>query len=207
MMNKIFIEAKKEATAECQFLKTILSLYFPDKEVKFVCMDGVGNLFTESIMNQIEQAAEDGEQVIVLLDADTVEKQVGFVARCEDIIEKQRRYGMNFPFFLYPNHADDGDVETLMESLARKDLHHVWWDCFEDYERCVGGVSDETGLQRYVLPNRKAKLHTFISSQRLKKPQRDKLGGGNWLFDDADYWDLSRQELHPLVEFFRNNLQ
>ena len=42
-MNKIFIESKKEQTAECNFLKAILAKFFPDKAVQFVCMNGVGN--------------------------------------------------------------------------------------------------------------------------------------------------------------------
>ena len=50
-MNKIFIESKKEQTAECNFLKAILAKFFPDKAVQFVCMNGVGNLFNETNRN------------------------------------------------------------------------------------------------------------------------------------------------------------
>lgn len=102
---------------------------------------------------------------------------------------------------------EDGDVETLMESLARKDLHQKWWDCFDDYEACVQGVRDDKGVLRYNIPNRKAKLHTYISSQQLSKRQRDRIGRGHWLFDDAALWDLERAEIKPLVEFLRANLK
>ena len=77
-MNKIFIESKKEQTAECNFLKAILAKFFPDKAVQFVCMNGVGNLFNETNRNQMNQAIVDGDQVIVILDADTKEKGFGF---------------------------------------------------------------------------------------------------------------------------------
>ena len=75
-MNKIFIEAKKEETSECNFLKAILSANFADKEYQFVCMNGVDNLFNETNRNQMALSVEDGDNVIVLLDADTQAKGV-----------------------------------------------------------------------------------------------------------------------------------
>lgn len=41
------------------------------------------------------------------------------------------------------------------------DLHPVFFDCFEDYEKCVTGVKDEHGLPLYNTPNLKGKLHTY----------------------------------------------
>lgn len=206
-MNKIFIEAQKKDTSECNFLKTILNKYFPDKAAEFVCMDGVGNLFNESNLNQILQAIEDGDGVIVLLDADTKAKGYGFAARKKEVDDKMTAIGICFPLFLYPNNEDDGDIETLMEQLARKDIHQIWWDCFEDYEKCIGSAKDENGDTYYNLPNRKAKLHTYINSQQLKSKERSKLGSGNWLFDNNNYWDISRQEIQPLIEFLGTNLK
>ena len=205
-MNKIFIESKKEQTAECNFLKAILAKFFPDKAVQFVCMNGVGNLFNETNRNQMNQAIVDGDQVIVILDADTKEKGFGFEARLQEVNNKKKQHNMEFPLFLYPNHADDGDVETLMEWLAQKELHGSWWDCFEDYEKCVSCAKDDNGSPRYLMPNRKAKLHTYISSQKLSNAKRDKLGAGNWLFEDTMYWDLNRTALLPLIDFLRTNL-
>lgn len=37
-MNKIFIEAKDNKTSEYNFLKTMLSTHFQDKEVEFIFM-------------------------------------------------------------------------------------------------------------------------------------------------------------------------
>jgi len=206
-MNKIFIEAQKEDTSECNFLKAILHKYFPDKKVGFVCMNGVGNLFNETNRNQMEQASDEGNNVIVLLDADTPAKGYGYIARLSEINNKKNEFGLNFPLYLYPDNSNDGDVENLMEELARKDLHQEWWNCFEDYEKCVGGVKTLAGECRYELPNRKAKLHTFINSQKLNNSQRRKIGSGAWLFDDLNYWDLSRPSVQPLLNFLAENLQ
>lgn len=206
-MNKIFIEAKKAETAECNFLSTIIAKYFPTADVEFVLMNGVGNLFNETNVNLMMQAREEDNNVIVILDADSIEKCAGFVARHKQVSEKKKELGLEFSLFLYPNNNDDGDVEVLMEQLARKDLHDKWWDCFNDYEKCIAGVVDAEGNKLYKLPNRKAKLHTYISSQQLSNAKRNKLGNGNWLFDNKDFWDLTRTELTPLLDFLKQHLR
>ena len=206
-MNRIFIEAKKPDTSEYRFLETIMKLEFPDRNYEIICMDGVCNLFNQVIQNKIRIAQDDGDTVVVILDADTVAKNWGFAARKDDIERKMKENGLSFPFFLYPDNHDDGDFEVLLESLARKDLHKEWWDCFSDYETCVSGIRNDCGEIKYVIPNRKAKLHTFISSQQLSNASRKKIGSGQWLFDDRSYWDLTRESIRPLLDFLHSNLK
>jgi hypothetical protein len=205
-MNRIFIEAEKEETSECNFLKALISKHFPEAEVEYVPMRGVDNLFNESNLNHMRIAADEGDNVIVLLDADTEEKGWGFAKRQKNVTDKMVSHDVLFPFFLYPNNHDDGDVELLMQSIARTDLHKGWWDCFNDYEACVRGIQDTNGEQKYMIPNRKAKLHTYISSQRLSRKVRDKLGVGNWLFDDENYWNMESQKLKPLLDFLNAHI-
>ena len=50
-MNKIFIEAKDNKTPEFHFIKAIIESSFPDKVVSIVCMNGIGQLFNETILN------------------------------------------------------------------------------------------------------------------------------------------------------------
>lgn len=205
-MNRIFIEAEKEDTPECHFLKALISKKFPEAEVEYVPMRGVDNLFNESILNQMRLAADEGDSVMVLLDADTVAKGWGFAKRQKDVTDKMKSHDVSFPFFLYPNNCDDGDVEVLMESIARTDLHQGWWGCFNDYEVCVGGMHDANGEPKYNIPNRKAKLYTYINSQQLSRKYRDKLGSGNWLFHDKQYWDLDSSNLNPLLDFLNAHI-
>lgn len=205
-MNKIFIEAKDRNTSEYHFIDTILSSFFSLKEVEIVPMDGISNLFKEAILNQIAQAQIMSDNVLVLADADTVAKEWGFAKRKQDIEEKMLVNNVSFSFFLYPNHRDDGDVEVLMESIARRDLHSVFFDCFEDYEKCVSTKKDSMGHSVYNVPDRKGKLHTFISAQKLSNKQRKRIGHGEWLFDNMNYWNINSLALEPLKEFFQANL-
>lgn len=206
-MNKIFIEAKNKNTVESHFLQAIIDLFLPEKEVEFIYMNGIGNLFSETILNQISLAKENNEQVLVLADADTISKGYGYAKRQKEIETGMQQHGIQFQYFLYPNNHDDGDVENLIESATRRDLHSVFFDCFEDYEKCVSGAKDTNENPLYNTPNLKGKLHTYISSQQLTKKQRDKLGSGDWLFDNPNYWDLDVDALLFFKEFLKQNLK
>ena len=109
--------------------------------------------------------------------------------------------------FIYPDNQSDGDIETLMEFAARRDLHPVFFDCFEDYEKCVSGVKDSNGQAIYNVPNLKGKLHTYMSAQKLSGRLRNRLGSGDWLFDDRNYWNLDVVALRPLKDFLTENLK
>lgn len=205
-MNRIFIEAKNNKTSEFHFLKAVLNRFFPDKEVGFIFMDGIDNLFNEAIRNQMALARESGEQVLVFADADTEAKGWGCQKRKAAIEKGSSDHDVSFPYFLYPDNQSDGDVETLMECAARRDLHRVFFDCFEDYEKCVSGVTDDKGEALYSVPNLKGKLHTYINSQRLSNTQRKRLGHGDWLFEENMYWNLDIDALQPMKKFLEDNL-
>lgn len=206
-MTKIFIEAEDKTTPEYNFLKAFTDLHFPTIDADFICIGGIGNLFNETNKNQISQAQEIGEQVLILIDADTVTKGYGFKKRKADIDRDMQTLKLSVPYFIYPNNNDDGDVETLMESAARRDLHQVFFDCFEDYEKCVSSVKDKSGQPLYNTPNLKGKLHTYMNAQKLSNKLRRKLGAGDWLFDNTDYWDLNAIALQPLKDFLAINLK
>ena len=206
-MNKIFIEAKDSKTPEAHFIKAIIESSFSDKVVSIVCMNGIGQLFNETILNQIKLAQESGDQVIVLADADTVAKGYGYAVRKEEIDGGMTANNVSFPYFLYPDNQGEGDVENLMESAARRDLHSIIFDCFEDYEKCVSGKKDESGQPLYNTPDLKGKLHTYMTAQKLTRRFRNRLGSGDWLFDNPQYWNLNVEALQPLKEFLAKNLK
>lgn len=206
-MNTIFIEAEKPETAEHFFLIALMARFFPDVEYELIHMRGVDNLFNETNMNLLRSKTTEGANCLAILDADTKEKGWGFTKRKVYVEEGQQMNGVVFPFFLYPDNISDGDVETLMESIARKDLHQTFFRCFHQYEMCVGGELDVKGNQRYNTPDLKGKLHTYMSAQKLNNYQRHRLGRGDWMFDDLKYWDLSRDVLQPLIDFLRASLR
>ena len=109
-MTKIFIEAEDKTTPEYNFLKAFIDMHFPTKDIDFICIGGIGNLFNETNINQISQAQAVGEQVLILIDADTVAKGYGFAKRKADIDNKLQILKLSVPYFIYPNNTDDGEV-------------------------------------------------------------------------------------------------
>lgn len=205
-MNKILIEAKSKETPECCFLKAVLDTMFICGDIEFICMDGIGNLFTEPVKNQIRQAQLDEEQIIILADADTKAKGYGYNKRKEEIETRLIKEVGPVPYFLYPDNHSDGDIECLMESAVQRKLHSAFFDCYEDYEKCIQGEKNSLGEARYNVPSLKNKLHTYMAAQKLHRKEREKFRIGEWLFENREYWNLEVEELNPLKEFFKMNL-
>lgn len=213
-MTKIFIEAKNNKTSEFHFLQAIISKFFPAIEVEFIFMDGIGNLYNETNINQIKLAQETDEQVIVFADADTVAKGYGYVKRKKEIDNGIANNGVAFHYFIYPNNQDDGDIEMLMEAAALYAPNKVFFDCYTDYETCLKGVKDCNGESIYNVPNLKGKVYayaaaqtTYDTQQRQRIPLIKKMGCGDWLFNDKSYWNLDIDALQPLKDFLTINLK
>ncbi|MGM9781710.1 MAG: hypothetical protein ACI3Y7_07650 [Candidatus Cryptobacteroides sp.] len=48
----------------------------------------------------------------------------GFAARRDELISNRDSIGIDFELFLWPDNKSDGDVECLMEQIARRDLYY-----------------------------------------------------------------------------------
>ena len=191
-MIKIFIESKNSQTPEYNFLETILRVfgYNPQSSV-IVPLNGKDTL--DLARNQFIQNTVEGGTNLIIFDADTAINGGGYNIRRKEIETKLRDLHIQADIFLWPDNCNDGDFETLLESIARKDLHERFFGCFNDYELCLG---DE-----YLCPNRKGKLHTYITSMKLTNKQRNKIGAGHWLFENKDLWNLDSVNLTALKKF------
>lgn len=191
-MKYVYIEAHDEKTPEYVFLRTFLEYYGIDS-VTIVPINGKDNL--KNLQSKMMQNQLEGDAVCVLFDADETANGGGYAVRREVINKTLEQMGIrDVDLFLWPNNQDDGDFEMMLEHIVKRGEHSLFFDCFGDYEKCVAS--------KYKTPNRKSKFHTFISSQKdLNKKQRDKLGSGNWLFDDSRFWNIDSNYLEVLKDF------
>lgn len=144
--------------------------------------------------NKMRETTLEGGRNVVIFDADSAQNGGGFNCRKAEIEELLREMGVVAGLFLFPNNQDDGDVEVLMESLANKEEHKRFFDCFYDYEQCLG--------DGYNSPDLKGKLYTFMTSQKgLSKRRLNKVKSGQWQFENKHYWDIDRETLLPLKKF------
>lgn len=192
-MTRIYIEAKHERTSEAVFIKTLLlSIGKDENQYELICVDGKDNLANVSV--KMREATLEDINNIIIFDADFPDNNGGYLIRKSEIESMLQTLSVQAAIFLFPNNHEDGDVETLLERIMQKNDHQRFFDCYHDYENCLGDM--------YISPNRKGKLHTYISAQKgLTKKQRNALGSGHWCFDDKRYWDIDNMELEPLKEF------
>lgn len=210
-MVKIFIEGHDNKVPESEFLKAILKkMDVPSDKYEILHTNGYTNLMDSPDAPNIElmRANTDAEgKNLVIFDADTAENNGGYDIRRAELLKRKKELGLEFELFLWPNNQSDGDVEVLMESIARKDFYPEFFDCFGKYERCVSQRKNEDGSCFYTTPNRKGKLHTYFHSLPISKAKKDKFGRGQWRWDDPKIWNLDSESLNPIKDFLSSNLK
>lgn len=162
-------------------------------KVEFV--NGYKNLV--NVIPTIKARCAEGGKVIIIFDADSLGNNGGYETRKKEIEEVLGENNAQAELFLFPNNEEDGDFETLLEHLIQKEKHTQMLDCYADYETCLGND--------YVHPNLKGKNFTYISAMKMSSSKRRKLGNGEWMFDNAEYWSLESDYLKPLKEFLQQH--
>lgn len=210
-MVKIFIEAKSKTKPEGEFLSAILKrIDEPEEKYVIVHTNGYTNLLDSKDTANIELMranSDDGGKNLVIFDADTPANKGGFDKRRDALLARRNELGLDFDLFLWPDNQSDGDVEMLMESIARKDLYPEFFECFGKYEHCISRRQNDKGEPFYTTPNRKGKLHTYFNSIPISKTKKDKFGHGEWRWEDKDIWDLDAETLTPIKDFLQKNLK
>ena len=162
-------------------------------KVEFV--NGYKNLV--NVIPTIKARCAESGKVIIIFDADSLGNNGGYETRKKEIEEVLGENNAQAELFLFPNNEEDGDFETLLEHLIQKEKHAQMLDCYADYETCLGND--------YVHPNLKGKIFTYISAMKMSSSKRRKLGNGEWMFDNAEYWSLESDYLKPLKAFLQQH--
>ncbi len=129
---KIFVEGKSPVhSTDSGFLRDCIQHWFnktislPDN---FKHIGGASEF--KDMAPDIRLAIEKSYKVILIIDADD-----NPAARKKEIEEFQARENLKFPYFLFPDDTNGGEVEHLLTQIA---IDKARVKCYEDYERCVG---------------------------------------------------------------------
>jgi hypothetical protein len=152
----------------------------------------------------LEKHIDEENTVVLVFDADTIAKDGGFVKRAKDLNDVLRELNLNIKFFLFPNNANDGDFESLLESIASSDRKDIF-KCFDAYESCVKSLGRKN--LKFITPIRKSRIYAYIESL----PEKDKLKSkelkdGTYFFYNKSYWDLNSRALEPLNNFLNKHI-
>ncbi|MCM1066206.1 MAG: hypothetical protein NC418_01370 [Muribaculaceae bacterium] len=198
-MTGIYLETGHKNTPEHVFISTLMKRlgFSAGVHYEIVNVGGKDNLVNAA--NSMLARQLQGDKNLIIFDADSAANGGGYQMRKAIIAATLASLNIDADVFLFPDNGSDGDFETLLERIARKDLHQLFFDCFGDFECCV--------QPRYLAPNRKGKLHTYVNAQPwLSTAERNGLGKGQWLFENDNLWDLQSAALEPLKAFIIENI-
>lgn len=197
------ISSERVTSIEKSFLDAYLIHLFPnlrDLECQVIPVGGKDKLHLSA--NQYEECTFSGGRNLTIFDADEAINGGGFEVRQKDLLDKFDKLGITSELFLFPNNKDDGDFESLLERIVNKN-HSGLLTCFEGYETCIKTRNKQGEEPMYKVPNRKAKMYSYVDAMVKSRSEDRVFKGGNWFFDNPGYWDLETEALLPLRNFLK----
>ena len=133
---------------------------------------------------------------IVIFDADI------FMDNHRYLSQHSQTHG--FKFFLLPDHASDGDLETLLQQIICPD-NQLIFSCWESYEQCLSGQkTNATEKKEFTLPASKTKIYAYLEALVGEtKSEKEKIKEANRDYRNQKHWNLDPEHpsLKPLKSF------
>lgn len=191
---KFFVEGNGDQV----FLRDILSIKFGSifskkrLEELIIIADGYSGIKNQiDEFKQIEKDKKrEGGINIVIFDADYKnEKEAthGFKEKIAFLEGIKKEFDITFEYFLFPDNANDGTLETLLEHCIHPDNIEVL-DCWRGFEQCI-----ESKNKGYTIPANKTKIYAYLEclygdtkdeKKKVKDPNRDFTEKDKWVFDE-----------------------
>ena len=154
------------------------------------------------ISKTIEAHIDDGYKVLVIQDADNRVKDTkngGVFLRLKYLDEIKEKYGVDFETFLFPNHKDDGDLETLLLQIAQPNKYNNFECCNTSYINCL----KEFVKEKYILELQADKDYVYNYIRMYHGHKKAKERDRNYCLE---YWDFDSDVMIPLKKFFEENI-
>jgi len=169
---------------------------FDTPTVKVLISGGCTNI--KKYKTTLMEHRDEGYKVIFIQDADDPSKDFGGVeSRIQFLENQQKEIGVNFDVFLFPNHNDDGDLETLLISLVMENKYDPFFLHYFHYVENTGELNE--GMHSLELLDNKLKVFNYCQVYHGMEKAKEENREYNLL-----YWDLSNKSLVPLQSFFKN---
>jgi hypothetical protein len=139
-----------EGQTDKAFIKNILSPKEEKTDFEFLGLKGISSVITT--LEKLTKHDLSQHIYFTLVDADNSFSDVN-----QKLIEltKDKEIG----FYIFPNHEDNGDLETLL--LSKIDSENKILKCFDNYQKCV---------EKEIV--NKAKLYAYTTLEFNQKPEK-----------------------------------
>lgn len=154
-------------------------------------------------------APEDGRNLLIF-DADTVadHEHGGPTARREELQRLVGALPVTPSIFLFPDDTQEGNLETLLLRLAHTD-HAAITACLDQYDSCLL-AHREVGTQEplYYAPAPKRRVFAYVNALPLSPAERKRHEdqGGQKIFENPRWWDLTHPAIQPLRDFLDQHI-
>jgi len=170
-----------------------LLIEIDDIEIKILI--GGGYTALNKLSSRIQEYIDSGYKVAVIQDADDITKENGTKAnRMEYLDSVKEKSNIDFKTFLFPNHNDDGDLETLLLKIQDTIQYNLADKCYINYIECCSKIShqdysDELSTDKSKVFNY---FRTYYGMQSAKEENR---------MYEIKYWDFNHIALDELKKF------
>ena len=131
----------------------------------FVATGGKDNL--SNVEPRINKILEQDERVLIIFDADNNKEQsLKNIHKQLDLMNPA--WKNKCEVFLIPNNQDNGNLETLLEHIAKE---QCILKCFDNYAKCITSLQNKNS--KIKLPAKKSKVFAYLSSFGFKNGDKN----------------------------------
>ncbi len=165
---------------------------------------GIGgySAITNHLKPRLETIKDEGyKRIIIIQDADNEDLQDGGVKNRNVYLSKIKKdLDIDFDVFLLPNNKDEGNLETLLLSIAQSERFKPYYYNYEDYALKLLSFTKKEFSDELLLD--KQKIFSYFQAYY----GMDKSKEENRIYEN-NYWNLKSIELIPLYNFLQNVIQ
>lgn len=195
-----------EGVTDQKFIQDILQEWYGielrlgdlSKPGDIISLGGKDAFDTESKLKKLapafQQLAVQEKSALVIFDADV------FSANFNRLLPHSKK--LAFQFFLLPNNKDDGEIETLLESIINPANQEIF-NCWSTFEDCLKDeVTTSTDSGSFTLPARKTKIYAYLETLVGETDsEKEKIKDRNRNYREPRHWNLNHPALLNLKNF------
>lgn len=148
---------------------------------------------------KLQVLIDDGYELAVIQDADDAVKDPdygGYENRLKYLNDLKESVEIDFESFLFPNNSDDGDLETLLLSIARQEKYEPYHECYSTYSNGVRNFSKEIHAEELLERKNLVFNYCQVYHGLTKSKEINRLY-------ELDYWDFNHVSANPLKDFLK----